>query len=183
MRELSLNILDIVMNSVEAGASRVIVALDELQSQNVLRVRIKDNGRGMSSDLVARVLDPFVTTRTTRSVGMGLSMFRQIARQCGGDLNIQSELGKGTLVITTFQLNNLNRPRLGDMADSLVNLIIGSLDVHFYYGHVTDHGKFGFDSIWMLARMAERDCGIYEMVSVAKEHIRSGLREIKSKAA
>ncbi len=182
MRELSLNILDIVMNSVEAESSRIIVALDELVSENLLCVRIKDNGRGMSEDMVHKVLDPFVTTRTTRSVGMGLSMFRHMAQLCGGDLKIQSERGVGTLVTTTFELNNLNRPPIGDMTDSMINLIIGSIDIHFVYAHKTDHGRMLFDSFWLLARMAERECGLYDVVGPAKEHITERLRGIKSKA-
>ncbi len=182
MRELSLNILDIVMNSVEADSTRIIVALEELVSENLLRVRIKDNGRGMSEEMILRVTDPFVTTRTTRSVGMGLPMFRQLARQCGGELTIQSEPGVGTLVTATFKLNHLNRPPIGDMADSMVNLIIGSIDIHFCYAHQTDYGRLVFDSFWMLARMAETECGLYEVVGPAKTHIKSILKEIKSKA-
>lgn len=182
MRELALNILDIVMNSVEAESTRIIVAMDELVSENLLRVCIKDNGRGMSEEMIRKVTDPFVTTRTTRSVGMGLPMFRHLARQCGGELNIQSEPGVGTLVTATFKLNHLNRPPIGDMADSIVNLIIGSIDVHFYYAHQTDSGHLAFDSFWMLARMAERECGLYEVVGPAKEHIKEKLREINSKA-
>ena len=181
MRELALNILDIITNSVEAESTRVILAIDELQSENNLRIRIKDNGRGMSSELVSRVLDPFVTTRTTRSVGMGLSMLRQIAKQCGGDLNIQSELGKGTLVTVTMKLNNINRPPLGDIADSIVNLIIGALDVHFFYAHRTNGGIFKFDSYWMLAQMAERECGLYAMVGPTKEYIKENLKAIQSR--
>ena len=170
------------MNSVEAEATRVIIAVEELKSQNLLQVRIKDNGRGMTQEFVKEVLDPFVTTRTTRSVGMGLSMCRQAARQCGGDLKILSELGKGTLVIVTFQLNHLNRPPLGDMADSIVNLVIGSIDIHFYYGHKTDCGQFGFDSYWLLARMAEWDCQLYDMTEPAKELLRKRIKKIRSKA-
>lgn len=182
MRELSLNILDIVMNSVEAEATRIIIAMDELKSVNLLSVRIKDNGRGMSDELVQRVLDPFVTTRTTRSVGMGLSMFRQIARQCGGELQIDSALGIGTLVRTTFRLNHLNLPPIGTMSDSIVNLLVGSIDLHFYYAHKTDYGQFGFDSYWLFARMSEKECPLVDMVPQAKEHIKKQLQKIKSRA-
>jgi len=182
MRELALNILDIVMNSIEAKATRVIIFVEEFNSQNLLRVRIKDNGRGMGETFIKSVLDPFVTTRTTRSVGMGLSMFRQIARQCGGELTIESEIGKGTLVTTTFQLNNLNLPPIGQVADSVVNLYIGSIDVHFCYVHKTDHGVFSFDSYWMLVYMAQQDCQLYEAVGPAKAYIKQKLKTIKSKA-
>ena len=109
-------------------------------------------------------------------------MFRQMARQCGGDLSIQSELGVGTLVTATFQMSNLNRPPIGDMADSIINLIIGSIDIHFFYAHKTDHGNMAFDSFWMLARMAEQDKGLYEVVGPAKEYIKEKLGGIKSKA-
>lgn len=181
MRELALNILDIITNSVEAEATRVILVIEERRSQDRLSIRIKDNGRGMNNELVTNVLDPFVTTRTTRAVGMGLSMLRQIAMQCGGDLTIESELGKGTLVTVTMKLSSINRPPLGDMADSMVNLIIGAIDVHFYYIHRTDVGTFCFDSFWMLARMAERDCGLYAIVGPAKEHIKENLKMIQSR--
>ena len=178
MRELALNILDIAMNSVEAEATRIIIAVDELKARNLLRVRIRDNGRGMSEKLVNTVLDPFVTTRTTRPVGMGLSMFRQIAQQCGGELTIKSELDKGTLVLATFQLNSLNRPPMGDIADSIVNLIIGSLDIHFCFAYKSDNCSFCFDSFWLFARMAERDCQIHQLVGPAKDYIRQKLKGI-----
>ena len=181
MRELSLNILDIVTNSIEADSTRIIVAIDELASQNLLRVRIKDNGKGMEQSFVDKVIDPFVTTRTTRSVGMGLSLFRQLALQSGGNLAVQSQVGVGTLVTTTFQLNNLDRPPIGDMADTIVNLAIGAIDVHFCYLHQTDAGTMCFDSFWLLARMAESEKAIYNYAVPAKTMIKEKLITIKSK--
>ncbi len=182
MRELSLNILDIVTNSIEAEATRVIIAIEERQSQNLLRIRIKDNGRGMDEEFVSKALDPFMTTRTTRSVGMGLSLFRQSAEQSGGDLDIQSQPGVGSLVTATFELDNINRPPLGNMAESLVNLIVGSIDVHFCYLHKTDFGHLCFDSYWLFARMAESESDIYDQVAPAKRLLREKLKEIKSKS-
>lgn len=89
-------------------------------------------------------------------------------------------MGKGTTVTAGFRLNNLNRVPLGDMAETLVNLILGAQDVHFCYHHRTDRGRFCFDSYWLFARMAERDCSIYDVVDPAKERIREGLRGIQS---
>jgi len=180
MREIALNILDIVMNSIEAEATRVIIMVDDFQKQNILRIRIKDNGRGMDEDLVKRALDPFVTTRTTRPVGMGLSLFRQLARQSGGDLEIKSQPGAGSLVTATFQLNNLNRPPLGDMADSIVNLVIGAMDVHFVYSHRTDVGKMCFDSFSLQSRAAQTGDALAVLAAPAKTDIRNKLREINS---
>ena len=180
MRELSLNILDIATNSVEAEAGRIIIVIEELNSQNLLRIRIKDNGRGMEKDFVKKVLDPFVTTRSTRSVGMGLSMFRQLAQQCSGGLLIQSALNVGTLVTATFELNNLDRPPLGDVADSIVNLAIGAIDVHFAYLHRTDFGNMCFDSFSLLNRMADTGETFYLQAPQAKRNIRAKLHAIQS---
>ena len=105
-------------------------------------------------------------------------MFRQIAQQCGGELTINSELGKGTLVTATFQLNSLNRPPMGDIADSLVNLFIGSLDIHFYFAFKSDNRSFCFDSFWLFARMAERDCQVHQLVGPAKDYMRQRLKGI-----
>jgi len=180
MRELSLNILDIVTNSIEAEASRVIICIEELHRDNIFRIRIRDNGRGMSREIQKKVLDPFVTSRTTRPVGMGLSLLSQAARQAGGTVAIQSALGKGTTVTAEFKKNHLNRAPLGDIAGTVVNLIISNMDVHFYYLHQTDFGRFGFDSYWIFARMAEQDCSVYELVEPAKEHIKIKLSAIQS---
>ncbi len=181
MRELSLNILDIVTNSIEAQASRVILVIDELSLENLFRIRIRDNGRGMSEEMSRQVLDPFVTSRTTRAVGMGLPMINQQALMAGGQLTIQSTPGIGTTVTAEFKNNNLNRAPLGNIADTVVNLVIGSLDVHFNYIHRTNQGRFCFDSYWMLGRAAEQDCSLYDLVEPAKEMIRQKLLLIHSR--
>ena len=63
MKELSLNILDIAMNSVKAGASLVEILIDERNGWRTLTIR--DNGCGMSEDFLRAVTVPFTTTRTT----------------------------------------------------------------------------------------------------------------------
>lgn len=182
MRELALHILDIVTNSIEAGANRVVVMIDESNRSNLLRIRIKDNGRGMSQQLIDRVLDPFTTTRTTRPVGMGLSLLYRAAVDSEGILKISSELGRGTLVDVTFRLNSLNRMPLGEMGETLSNLCIASPDIHFFYRHRTDHGCFSFDSFWYLLAMAERDCGIQQLSGESSRFIDQGIFSISSNA-
>jgi len=182
MRELALHILDIVTNSIEAQANRIIIAVDESVRDNRLRIRIKDNGRGMSQELIDRVLDPFVTTRTTRPVGMGLSLLLQAATDCEGGLKISSTLGRGTLVDVHFKLNSLNRMPLGEIGATLSNLCIASPDIHFYYRHVTDNDRFVFDSFWLLVQMAARNCMLYTLAGESEQLIREGVLAISSVA-
>ena len=89
MKELSLNILDIAQNSIKANASLLEILLEE--TNETLRITITDNGCGMTPEILARVTDPFCTTRTTRKVGMGLPLFKMEAEQTGGNLEISSK--------------------------------------------------------------------------------------------
>lgn len=88
MRELSLHILDILQNSIEAGAHHLDLQINESTSTNRLVISIEDNGRGMDRQTVERVVDPFFTTRTTRQVGLGIPLFKAAAQLCNGDLII-----------------------------------------------------------------------------------------------
>ena len=72
MQELSLNVLDIAQNSVRAKASLVTILVTEKTADHFLEISIADDGCGMTQEQVARVMDPFFTTRTTRKVGLGI---------------------------------------------------------------------------------------------------------------
>lgn len=133
MKELSLHILDIAMNSVKAGASLIEINLEE--TGGVLTLRIADNGRGMEPDFLARVTDPFTTTRTTRKVGMGIPLLKLAAEQVGGVFSINSAPGAGTTVTASFQTGHLDTPPLGDIAATVVTLIQGSPEIDFVYSH------------------------------------------------
>ena len=84
MRELSLNILDIVENSVRAGATLIKVSV--IAKDGFLTIEIADNGKGMSEEFLRSVTDPFTTTRTTRKVGMGIPLFKMAAETANGSL-------------------------------------------------------------------------------------------------
>ena len=93
MRELSLNVMDIVQNSVRAGASLITVRVAESKKHDTLTITITDNGCGMSAEQVKSVIDPFFTTRTTRKVGLGVPLFKMEAEMTGGSFQIDSEEG------------------------------------------------------------------------------------------
>lgn len=133
MQDLSLHILDIVENATQAGATLIEIDILEDIDKDLLQIRIQDNGRGMDAEILRGATDPFVTTRTTRRVGMGLPLLKQAARETGGDLRITSELGKGTRVVATFQKSHIDRRPLGDMGATLTALIMGNPDRDFVY--------------------------------------------------
>jgi len=146
MREIALHILDIVQNSIAAQASTVSVDIHEDTAGDVLRVSITDNGKGMSAETVAKVTDPFFTTRTTRKVGLGLPMLKQVALACDGGFEIDSEPGRGTKVSVSYRRSHIDRPPLGDMASTMLTILLGNEDVDYIYNHSSDGRVFSFES-------------------------------------
>lgn len=142
MRELSLHILDIVQNSISAQATEVQIRVDISTVRDELLIEIEDNGRGMSREMAERALDPFVTTRTTRRVGLGLPLFKAAAERCGGELTLSSEEGHGTRVRVRFQFSHIDRAPMGDIIATLTTLIQGSPEVDFIYDHQYDGERY-----------------------------------------
>lgn len=139
MKELSLNILDITMNSVKAGASVIEILITETVS--ALELVIRDNGCGMTEEVVRQVSNPFYTTRTTRKVGMGIPLLTLAAEQTGGHVSIvsdtkdESPTAHGTTVTAVFDKTHLDFTPLGDMIPTITTLIQGSPDIDFVYRH------------------------------------------------
>lgn len=138
MKEIALYTLDIAQNSITAQAKRLDITLTE--EGETITLSIRDDGTGMAPELLARVSDPFTTTRTTRKVGLGLPLYRMAAEQTGGSLDIQSTLGKGTTVTAVFHRRHLDCPPLGDLAGTVALLIQGSPELDLHYRHTTPRG-------------------------------------------
>jgi hypothetical protein len=146
MPEISLNILDIAQNSVRAEATLIEIAITVETGDDDLTVVIRDNGCGMSEEQLAKVCDPFFTTRSTRGVGLGVSFFKYAAEQTGGAFSIASELGKGTEVTAVFKLSSVDRMPLGDITESLRSLIVYNGGIDFFYTYSVNGKGFTLDT-------------------------------------
>ena len=139
MKELSLNILDIAENSTKANASLVEISI--IEKDDTLTLTIKDNGTGMTSEVLESVKNPFYTTRTTRKVGMGIPLLQCAAEQTGGRLDIESKHFSlfpdchGTTVTALFYKNHIDFTPIGDASSSIVTLIQGHPNVDFLFKH------------------------------------------------
>lgn len=145
MKELSLHILDIVKNSVSAGAAHIGLNLTQTED-GTLTIVISDDGRGMSPEFLAAATDPFTTTRTTRKMGLGLPLYRLAAEQTGGSLTVESTVGKGTTVTAVFHTDHLDCAPMGDFAGTAALLIQGSPDVEWAVFHSTPKGSYDFST-------------------------------------
>ena len=146
MKELSLNILDIAENSVKAGASLIEIIITERGNSRELVIR--DDGCGMSKEMVETVTDPFTTSRTTRPVGMGIPLLKLAAEQTGGHIEISSSQGTdhGTRVCAQFFTDHIDCVPLGDLASTMVTLIQGSPNLDFSLVYDTEEGKKNLDT-------------------------------------
>lgn len=146
MKELSLHILDIVQNSVAAGAKFITLDLIEDVNTDLLEFSIKDDGCGMTEETLKKVTDPFTTGRTTRRVGLGIPLLKAAAELTGGELELTSEPGVGTTVTARFVYDSIDRQPLGNMAETMLGLITSYENIDFVYYHRVNEKEFTIDT-------------------------------------
>lgn len=179
MQDLSLHLLDIAENSIEARARRVEIRLEENRSENRLTLEIRDDGVGMDEETRRRALDPFFTTRTTRRVGLGLPLLAQAARAANGSVTLESEPGKGTHLRAIFELDHLDRKPLGDIAQTLITLIAGHSEVEFIYTHDIDGREFRLDTRQLRVQLGAIAIHSPEVLAILKDKINEGLEQLR----
>ncbi len=177
MKELSLNILDITMNSVKAGATLIEILLTEDETH--LELVIRDNGCGMTDEIVEQLKNPFYTTRTTRKVGMGVPLLTLAAEQTGGHVTIVSDTAQenpaahGTTVTAVFDKTHLDYTPLGDMIPTLTTLIQGSPAIDFHFLHTTPAGAVELKTAELRAILGEEvSLGTFEVLQWIEEYLR-----------
>ena len=178
MKDLSMHIMDIIQNSVRAEASIVQLEIVESQKDDLFSIGIKDDGFGMSEEVLARAIDPFFTTRTTRKVGLGLSLLKQNAEQTGGRMDISSKEGVGTELEAVFSHSHLDRPSLGDVAGTMVLLVGANPEMDFLYKHSSDIGEYVFDTKEIKEVLEGVSVSDPEIMKYLKEMIKENLNTI-----
>jgi len=146
MTEISLNILDIVENSIYAGAGLVTINVHIDTASDRLFINIEDNGHGMTPEQVAQAVDPFYTTRTTRKVGLGISFFKMSAELTGGTFSITSKPQKGTQVHAEYVLSHIDCMPLGDINGTMHTLTLCHPDIDFLYTYTFNGKSFSMDT-------------------------------------
>ncbi len=176
MKELSLNILDITENSVKAGASLTEILLEE--TEETLTIVIRDDGCGMSEEIVKGVVNPFYTTRTTRKVGLGLPLLKMAAEQTDGSMTVESKSreeypeNSGTTVKAVFNKQHIDFTPLGDIISTMVTLIQGHPDTDFYFNHKISDKGVELDTRQLREVLEDVPLNSYEVISWVSEYLR-----------
>jgi len=141
-------------------------------------IEIKDDGIGMDEEVSRKAIDPFFTTRTSRRVGLGLSLMGQAAQEAGGMLRIESELGKGTNVTATFQYHHIDRKPLGSMIETMTTLFLGNSKLDISYTHQKDGKSYVLKSQILKERFKDRSLTDPEVIQWLRKHLKEGLAQI-----
>ena len=129
-------ICDTVQNSIEAGARNISLSLEE--DGRMIRVDIRDDGKGMDEATQRRAWDPFWTEpgkHDKRRVGLGLPLLRQMAEAAGGAVELESAKGEGTHLAYSFAAGNLDTPPLGDVAGTVLTLFNWTGEFELVFSH------------------------------------------------
>ena len=181
MKELSLNILDITENSVKAGATLTEILIEE--SEEILRISIKDDGCGMTPEILSSVTNPFYTTRTTRKVGLGIPLFKESAEQTGGSLKITSkrsdenDSSHGTLLVATYYKNHIDFTPLGDVISTLITLIQGHPDTDFLFIHKNGDSEVRLDTREIKTILSPVPINAFEVLIWIEENLKEQYAE------
>ena len=182
MKEISLNILDIAENSVKAGAATVGIDINE--TDGALEFTVIDDGRGMTADFLARVTDPFTTTRKTRSVGLGLPLLKMEAEMTGGEFKIESRSADefsdhGTKVYAKFIKDSIDCIPLGDIVGTVCTLIQGHGDenIDFEFTHRIGEKEISLSTAEMKEMLGDVPLSSPEVIAWVREYLTEGYGE------
>ncbi len=179
MKEISLHILDIAENSVNAGADRIVIKVIENINKDVLSIQISDNGSGMDAETAATISDPFVTSRKTRRVGLGIPFFKAAADACRGSLSIDSEPGVGTTINVEFQHSHIDRMPLGEIENTISNLMIGYPEIDWLFYYQVNEEKFSIDSREIKEVLGDVPLSEPSVINFIRQQINEGIGKIR----
>jgi DNA mismatch repair ATPase MutL len=177
MKEIVDHIIDIVNNSISAGAHNIIIDIQESVKDDYLRISIIDDGKGIDEDTIKKITDPFFTTKKDKKVGLGISLLKYHAELADGSFQITSEINKGTAITAKFKMSHIDRQPLGDIASTIILLITSHPNIHFVYTHQTDVGTFRLDTL-EIKDLLEDICKNSIMRMSLKEYINENLEKI-----
>lgn len=173
-----MHLLDIAENSISANADCIKIFICENSESDLLQMSVEDNGSGMSEEMVSQVIDPFVTSRTTRKVGLGIPLLKAAAEDCNGFLEIQSEQGKGTSLLVQFQRSHIDRMPMGDLVTTILNLVVSNMQIHWLFEYEFNGKSAIFDDALVKQELGDISMTEPDILACIKSMIESMIIEV-----
>jgi anti-sigma regulatory factor (Ser/Thr protein kinase) len=179
MKDIALHILDIAENSIAAGARRVEITVEESLQENRVRISVQDDGIGMDEERLIRISDPFVTTRKTRVAGLGIPFIKAAAEACNGGVQITSKPGGGTQLKAEFERDHIDRMPLGDLAGTMLVLIVGYPEAHWLFHYRIDGRFFTFDNALLIEEIGDIPITEPSVLRFVREELEEGIGRVQ----
>lgn len=171
--------LDIVENSISAGATLITVCITVAHEKDYMSISVTDNGCGLDEKMAKEVTSPFITSRTTRKVGLGIPMFKAGAEECEGDFSLTSKLGEGTVIKAGYRISNIDRPPLGDIAETMLTLVVCNTSVDFVFEYDVDAQSFCFDTREIKQTLgADVPLNLPQIIAWMRDCLKEGIEEL-----
>ncbi|MFQ5443500.1 MAG: PAS domain-containing sensor histidine kinase, partial [Nitrospinales bacterium] len=95
--------INLIKNSVQAMDGKGKLTISSNQNNGLIVIKIQDTGPGIPLEYQNKIFDPFFTTKQQgEGTGLGLNIVHRLVEKYGGEINVESELGKGTTFIISF---------------------------------------------------------------------------------
>lgn len=169
MNELSLFVLDIAENSVDAGALHIEITVCEYPDRFVITV--SDDGCGMDENEQCLALNTDYSTKGENR-GHGLPQLKSAAEKTGGGVKLCSEKGKGTRVEASFYKNG--SPVLGDINKTIRLLIFCHPSVNFLFRRTSPDKELVLDTA-QIRKAADMPINSYEVTAWIKGYLEENI--------
>lgn len=183
MDELMLHVLDLAMNAIAAEARLVKVSIHEDFRAGTVCLAVIDDGRGMTAEQVTAVREGYATSKVKQAgwKAFGVALLQGNVDLVGGQLDIASRPGLGTMVRAVLPLRHPDRPPLGRVASSLQSLLVCAADRNVCFTHRLS-GPLGAQGYRLDTRPVRRELGeAYATAAVRAwlvEQVRAGEAEL-----
>jgi len=132
----------------------------------------------MSAEVLARVSDPFYTTKKTRRTGLGIPLAAHAAQRAGGSFAITSQEGRGTCITAVFQHSHIDRQPLGDVSGTVAALLLASPDIELRLLCRSGAREYIFDTGQLREQLDGVPLNHVAVLAVLRDTITKNVREL-----
>jgi hypothetical protein len=175
MDDLSLYLLDLIQNSIQAKASLIKLTID---FDEMLTIIIEDNGLGLSKEKLKIVDSPFYTTRKTRKVGLGLSLIKLLTEQTDGSFSIESIENVKTTLTLKFNHNHIDMPSIGNIGELIYFVSVHEQVDDFIFQYKINGLSYTYH-LEEVKEVFENDLSNFETMNLLTNYINNQIDEIR----
>jgi signal transduction histidine kinase len=108
LRSVFTNLIINGLHAIGGEAGRLTISLSSDQKSNVARIEVADTGRGIRTEDIPKVFEPYFSTKET-GTGLGLAIVKKVVDDHGGTIDVKSKPGEGTKFTVTLPLSRKDK--------------------------------------------------------------------------